>query len=171
MGPASADDETPVEKARFEGIYKDGARNGFGRMVYPNGDVYEGEWVDNKMHGEGTYTYKKSGDIYSGSWKDGIKSGDGRYEYGADSSMLVGSWYEGTIVGGNWELKGFGVYSGEFKLGRPFGEGKFVYDNGLQQSGKFVVKKVVGEEEEVPAEGEAPVPPNVEWKGDSVVAF
>lgn len=49
-GPTSEEDETPVEKARFEGNYKDGQKSGFGRMVYPNGDIYEGEWLANKVN-------------------------------------------------------------------------------------------------------------------------
>jgi hypothetical protein len=47
--PGSEEDETPVEKARYEGNYKDGLKSGVGKMVFPNGDVYEGEWVDNKV--------------------------------------------------------------------------------------------------------------------------
>merc|ERR1712065_111762 len=46
------------------------------------GDVYEGMWVENKMCGEGTYTYKATGDIYSGNWENDKKSGEGRYEFG-----------------------------------------------------------------------------------------
>ena len=49
MSPGSEEDETPVEKARYEGEYKDGLKHGIGKMVYPNKDVYEGEWVENKV--------------------------------------------------------------------------------------------------------------------------
>lgn len=49
MGPASEEDESLVEKAKYEGNYKDGLKNGVGKMLYPNGDIYEGEWVDNKV--------------------------------------------------------------------------------------------------------------------------
>merc|ERR1711991_945252 len=86
------EDESLVEKARYEGNYKDGLKNGYGKMVFPSGDVYEGMWVDNKMHGEGTYTYKSSGDIYSGAWEDSKKHGAGRYEFGADFSIFNGTW-------------------------------------------------------------------------------
>lgn len=44
--------------AIFEGNYKDGKRAGVGKMTYPNGDEYTGEWKDNAMEGEGTYIYK-----------------------------------------------------------------------------------------------------------------
>ena len=42
-----------IKFIRYEGNYKDGLKNGYGKMVFPSGDVYEGMWVDNKMHGEG----------------------------------------------------------------------------------------------------------------------
>ena len=29
--------------------------NGYGRMIYESGDLYEGEWKNNKSHGFGTY--------------------------------------------------------------------------------------------------------------------
>ena len=28
------------------------------RQRYPNGDIYDGEWLDGKRHGRGVYTYK-----------------------------------------------------------------------------------------------------------------
>lgn len=44
--------------AIYEGNYTDGKRAGMGKMTYPNGDEYTGEWKDNVMEGEGTYVYK-----------------------------------------------------------------------------------------------------------------
>lgn len=44
--------------AVYEGDYTDGKRAGLGKMTYPNGDVYTGQWKDNAMSGEGTYEYK-----------------------------------------------------------------------------------------------------------------
>ncbi len=49
MGPTSEEDETLVEKSRYEGNYKDGLRHGVGKMKYPSGDVYEGEFFENKV--------------------------------------------------------------------------------------------------------------------------
>lgn len=49
MGPGSEEDETPVEKARYEGHYKHGMKHGIGKMTFPNGDIYEGEWHENKV--------------------------------------------------------------------------------------------------------------------------
>jgi hypothetical protein len=191
MGAGSEEDETPVEKARYEGNYKDGLKHGVGKMVFPNGNVYEGEWFENKvrvsilsrwlivltehfvallqMQGEGTYTYKKSGDIYSGGFLADKKHGQGTYEFGADSSLMTGEWESGQIKTGKWVLKGAAVYTGEFKLGRPFGPGAFSFESGLEQTGAYAEKKKTEEDEE-PAEGEVR-PPNVNWVGESIVSF
>jgi hypothetical protein len=172
MVAGADDDESLVEKARYEGNYKDGMKHGVGKMVFPSGDIYEGEWFEDKMNGEGSYTYTKSGDIYSGSFVFDKKHGNGTYQFGADSSMLIGDWVEGQITTGRWVLKDAAVYEGAFKLGRPFGEGKFSFESGLSQSGSYDVKKLGPDEEEEPVgEGEAPRPPNVEWKGTSIVSF
>lgn len=170
MGPASEDDpETLVEKARYEGNYVDGQKSGVGKMVYPNGDVYEGEWVANKMEGQGTYTYKKTGDIYSGTFQGNKKHGAGDYEFGKDNSRMTGTWENGEIVSGKWIFKGAAEYEGTFKMGKPINAGKFTFASGLSQEGSFEVVKAEGEEE--PAEDEAPVAPITKWAGKSIVSF
>ena len=45
------------EEQIFEGMFKNGQMNGFGRMFYANGDVYMGEFKDHKLHGKGEYLY------------------------------------------------------------------------------------------------------------------
>lgn len=174
MGPVGGEDggDELVEKARYEGNYKNGLKDGYGKMVFPSGDVYEGMWVENKMCGEGTYTYKATGDIYSGSWENDKKSGAGRYEFGKDMSIFNGTWKDGQMISGSWEFQGAGKYDGEFKLGRPFGEGTFSFPSGLKQAGSYdVAKPAEGEEVEEPAEGEPEKPPNVVWNGKSIVTF
>ncbi len=122
------------------------------------------------MQGEGTYTYKKANDIYSGAWFADKKHGLGTYEFGGDSSLMTGEWEKGQIKTGKWVLKGAAVYEGEFKLGRPFGAGRFSFESGLVQSGAYAEKKKSDEDEEPAEEGEVR-PPNVSWVGDSIVSF
>lgn len=84
--------------------------------------------------------------------------------------MFVGSWEKGQFLKGSWEMKGFAVYDGEFKHGRPIGAGKFSFTSGITQTGVYVeAKKPEGEEE--PASEGGPVAPNVAWQGDSIVVF
>ena len=49
MGPTSEDDETLIEVAKFDGMYVNGQKTGYGKMVYPTGDIYEGDWFENKV--------------------------------------------------------------------------------------------------------------------------
>ena len=140
-----------------------------GHFLWKDGSSYKGEFFENKIQGDGTYTYKGTGDIYSGGWVDGKKQGQGVYEFSKDSSMMSGTWEAGTLVTGSWIYKGAGQYDGGFKVGRPFGPGKFSFTSGLEQSGTYA-EKPKGEDEEEPAEGEV-VAPNVEWKGESIVSF
>ena len=164
----SAEDETLKDIATYSGNFKDGKKDGMGTMTYPNGDVYQGEWKDNKMHGTGSYTYK-NGDIYSGSWVDNKKSGQGMYQFSnPDNSKLVGTWENGEIVSGSWIQENYAEYTGNFKMGRPYGEGKFVYNNGITQTGKYEEAKVSAEEE---GEVDPTKPPSVKWNGNSIVSF
>jgi len=41
-------------------------------MAYADGDVYEGNFMDDKMHGYGKMTCA-DGEMYGGKWKDGCK--------------------------------------------------------------------------------------------------
>ena len=42
-----------------------GLKNGYGKEIFENGDVYDGNYVNNKFDGKGVYTWK-TGAIYSG---------------------------------------------------------------------------------------------------------
>ena len=47
--------------------------------MFPNDDVYEGEFKNNKMHGKGKY-YWNSGDVFEGNFVDGkMTEGDCKY--------------------------------------------------------------------------------------------
>ena len=52
----------------YIGDFKNGLRDGIG-MGEINGNKYEGEWKDDKIHGQGKFTLA-DGDSYEGEWKD-----------------------------------------------------------------------------------------------------
>lgn len=57
-------------------------RNHNGRVIFLNGDVYEGQIKDDKAHGIGTLTLASGefeGDVFVGSFEEGLKSGLGKY--------------------------------------------------------------------------------------------
>ena len=46
-------------------------RNGYGRMIYSNGDMFEGTFKDNQPQVKGKYINAETGAIYEGGFKDG----------------------------------------------------------------------------------------------------
>ena len=46
-------------------------------MQLANGDVYEGDWLDDHIHGIGTFT-RVNGDIYTGEWVNDTIQGKGK---------------------------------------------------------------------------------------------
>ena len=56
-----------------------------------DGDVYEGDWVDDKRTGKGIYKFK-SGNVYEGDFVDGKITGKGIYKFKS------GNVYEGDFV-------------------------------------------------------------------------
>lgn len=41
--------------SRYEGFYKNGLKHGYGKYIWPNGKVFYGNWLNNKLHGNGYY--------------------------------------------------------------------------------------------------------------------
>lgn len=59
---------------KFEGNYKNGRANGYGKSYFSSGQLqYEGMWANGHYHGEGTL-YDESGNIiYTGEWVTGCQ--------------------------------------------------------------------------------------------------
>lgn len=49
----------------YEGQWLNGIKQGTGKLIWANGDVYEGQWQNDKMHGKGKLT-SKEGKVYEG---------------------------------------------------------------------------------------------------------
>ncbi len=59
---------------------KDNMRNGKGRMIHADGDVYDGDWVNGESEGQGCHT-SMDGTQYKGQWKKGEELGFGGVTY------------------------------------------------------------------------------------------
>ena len=63
-------------------------KQGLGRKVFSNGDVYEGLWRENRFHGPGRYRWRNR-DEYDGEWNMGMMQGRGtlRWKTGLPSNV------------------------------------------------------------------------------------
>jgi hypothetical protein len=70
---------------------------GRGRMEWPNGMYYEGQYENDLKHGFGIFYYGKGRKMYVGFWKKGKLHGKGlmRNEKGED---FQGVWNEGKLL-------------------------------------------------------------------------
>lgn len=94
--------------------------SGYGKFQYANGDVYEGEFYDDKREGFGVYTWK-SGEKFMGESLGNVFAGFGVMEF-----------TDGT------------KYIGDFKDGEFDGEGEKTFSNGTVQKGLFGKGKYLG---------------------------
>ncbi len=54
----------------YQGEFKNGIPEGWGRVEYSSGEIYEGDWKNGSANGYGIFTDKR-GNEYSGIWKNG----------------------------------------------------------------------------------------------------
>lgn len=122
----------------------------FKRVEYDGGDVYEGEILNGKRHGHGTYTWA-DGDTYEGDWKDGKRCGRGKLiQYGKSPTgetymkySYDGEWLDskehghGICVEGDfgWE-KMDKVFEGEWVDGKR--QGRFVWYYTNSKGGRYI---------------------------------
>ena len=59
---------------QYEGYFYKNEKHAYGKFTYSNGACYEGEFEYGKAHGHGVQTYQ-DGRNYDGPWKDGKKHG------------------------------------------------------------------------------------------------
>ncbi len=139
-------------------------RNGDeGLMLWPGGDVYVGNWKDDRRDGQGTYSWP-DGKEYAGQWKEGVIEGQGRITW-PDGREYIGPWRDGTMHGkgafthyrngipsetyeGRWsdgKAEGLGImtfddgsiYRGSWSDGLANGGGSYLWPDGREYRGSF----------------------------------
>lgn len=129
----------------YKGETKDGKPNGKGIILYKDGDWEEGNFVNGKLQGVGTYYSVKNKRTDSGDYDNGIRTGAGKIEF------------ENYFYEGEWDNKGFNgrgvrtfrtknqdgsfVLTGQkqdgFFVDNIFKRGKWTYSSGNYEEGSF----------------------------------
>ena len=120
----------------YEGQYVDERRHGVGEYHYLDGSIYEGEWFKNKRQGFGVFSVS-DGSIYEGEWDRDYIHGEGIWRW-ADGSSFMGDNIDGERTGRGVYITSHGdVYVGEFGGNHIHGMGTFTYNDGTIYEGKF----------------------------------
>ena len=70
--------------------------DGTGKMTYPDGGSYTGQWKGGLFEGKGTFIWE-NGTKYTGQWADDEYSGQGTMTY-PDGKVEDGIWQNGVLV-------------------------------------------------------------------------
>ena len=157
--PNGKGQENYTDGSKFEGNFVHGVKNGQGKMVFNNGNnIYDGEWLDDKMHGHGKFVSRildlqnshdkfdsfcsdayfnsdensnDEGDyVYNGQWKNGLKDGFGVETY-STGNTFEGRWHQGTKSGhGKYIFCNGNIFEGEWTDNIFNGTGRFIKKDG-----------------------------------------
>jgi TonB family protein len=128
-------DGEPTEKDVV--TYAGGKRTGKGATIYPSGNRYEGEFLNDKRNGHGSFTWS-DGTHYEGKFIDGKRTGKGVMTWSN------GNRYEGEFLKNMWTGMGVNTlrdgsrYEGEFLNNKWNGKGVLIRPDGTREEGNFV---------------------------------
>ena len=92
----SKDDK--FNQVSYIGNLKDGKQSGKGKLVFKDGEKYEGDFENDLRNGFGVYTYSKENerDYYEGHWKEDKRSGKGKLVF-KDGTKQEGIFENGWL--------------------------------------------------------------------------
>ena len=121
----------------YQGDWYNNKKKGKGTMTYANGDNYDGYWRDDKMNSNGIFTYA-NGDLYFGEWKNDKKEGKGTMRY-KNGDEYEGQWKDNKMEGsGIMRYKNGDLYEGQWKDDAKEGKGKITCVNNYVYSGYWL---------------------------------
>ncbi len=127
--------------ARFSGSFiTDGdgtSYSGRGKVVWDNGDSFDGSLIKGQRQGEGQFVWA-SGQRYSGIWEQDQPRGQGQMQF------TNGNRYQGRVEDGLPEGQGVMKYAsgdeftGQLKRGSPNGRGVYAWASGQRFEGEWL---------------------------------
>jgi len=142
----------------YEGEFSHSKPNGKGKMIYANGNYYDGNWQNNvRSNGYGVMIFKdgsiqdfekgnrlNASAIYEGNWINELFDGYGKLTY-PSGSKYEGNWKTGKKNGkGKLTKANGGIFDGSFNMGLFTGRAKQIYENGDIYVGDFIDDKKQG---------------------------
>jgi hypothetical protein len=122
------------KNAVYEGDFINGKIHGEGKMIYSNGDIYIGQFSNAQRSGYGSYIHA-NGKKYNGDWLNNKWEGFGDF-YFLDGRHYEGSFADGEISGqGTMHFPNGDVYFGSFLKNQFHGAGFYHYSNGMEKIG------------------------------------
>ncbi len=114
---------------QFEGTLVRGSKEGRGKFIWNNGQHYTGDWNNDMPNGKGMIVFP-NGSRYEGEVKDGVPHGKGVTRFkGGD--VYSGDWVRGKSHGqGRYTWSSGGYWEGEFRDDKRTENGKLVYADG-----------------------------------------
>ncbi|NMC27767.1 MAG: hypothetical protein GYA42_06420 [Syntrophomonadaceae bacterium] len=109
----------------------------YGKIIFPDGGLYEGEIKDGLRDGQGTQKWI-TGDEYAGGWKQDLMNGEGTGTW-ANGGKYVGTWVNGNRSGkGVMTYGNGGKYDGNWMNDSRNGSGCYTWPNGDKYTGGWV---------------------------------
>ncbi|CDW71949.1 UNKNOWN [Stylonychia lemnae] len=108
---------------QYEGKFLEDMKHGQGLYKYSNGDFYQGEYQRDKKHGTGRFQEFKTKEIYEGQWRDDERNGEGVL-YLSDGCEKKGTWKGLQIISKTVNEKPAPIKKGEKTLEDLFQWGK-----------------------------------------------
>jgi hypothetical protein len=116
-------------EAGYDGDIVDGKRHGHGTYRYATGNTYEGGWENNKKHGHGIFRYI-DGDVYEGDWEHDRMHGRGTHRH-ASGAVYEGDFRNDYMHGhGTYRYVSGNVYEGGWDHDEKHGVGTLRFADG-----------------------------------------
>ena len=131
--------------AYSEGYWKNGLLFYRGRLITPDGDLYEGNFEYGKPSGICTFESFDLKNVYKGRWSRGKRNGDG-HEIMANGAVYMGQYRKGKKHGkGVMTWRDNSKYEGEFRKDQVSGFGTYLWSDGRSYTGDVVNGKMHGQ--------------------------
>lgn len=104
---------------------------------WPDGRLYDGQWLQDQPHGQGMLTYPDGGQ-YWGRFQMGKRQGEGLMKF-VNGDEYEGEWFKDQPHGkGVMRFADGARHEGQFEQGQPSGQGRRTYPDGSVYDGQWL---------------------------------